>query len=487
MVFTSKIELKPHQKTAIQFCMENSNALISYAPGLGKSLISIAVGFKLLKRDYLDKMIYVVTKSSLIEVQGEFRRFTDVDPVICDSGDKFINFLESSQKICLIQYNWVEKFFFDRVSVQLTKDKVLNRSYSKSRGSKIEELLSRLRCGLSLDEVHQVKNPKSNMSKVLLEFRKFFRRIYGYTGTPITRNLDDLYHVVNFIKEGLLGPYINFRYRYMEIEQVSIGRGRKIPKIIGYRNLSELNSRLSGVVLTYFPKSNIVYDKREFEIKDVNSYMLAAKGVLGVSEGSPREYSSRLIDLQYVVNRDEGKKIEFLKVLDETLNKGIIVYCAFYESVKIVQEILDNRNIPNRLICGRDESEERKMERDWFNQSPEGKVLIITSAGSESINLQSTSNFLFFDIPFGIGKFIQSLGRIVRMNSKFNEFHILFLIAKDCIDEYKYEYLSQNKELMEKVLRNEVMPKSDSFPKYNDYILRQLKRSYLWKTQRLRK
>lgn len=487
MVFTTKFDFKSHQLSAIQFCLERRNALISYAPGTGKTRTSIAISFKYLKKSLLDKFVFVVTKSSLIEVQNEFQKFTDVDPVICDTGEKFISFLESTHKICIVQYNWIEKFFFDKVDIQLSKDRVLKRSYSMDRGNRIESLLSSLRCGICFDEVHQIKNPSSNLSKVVYEFRKLFKNIYGFTGTPITRNLEDLYHVVNFISEGSLGTLMSFKYHYMEIQKIPIGGGRKIPKVIGYKNLPELNSRISNVVLTYFPKSNILYEKKEFDIRDRNTYMSAAKGLLDTPIDSPKEYSSRLVDLQYTVNKDEGKKIAFLEVLEEALPKGLIVFCSFYETVSVIEEILDNRNIPHRLICGKDDTEDRKEVKDWFNSSPEGKVLLVTMAGSQSINLQSTNYFLFFDIPFGVGKFVQALGRIVRMNSSFSEFHIIFLIAKECIDEYKYEFLAQNRELLEKVLLNEIIPEAKSFPKYNDFILRKLKRSFLWKSTKVSK
>ncbi len=62
-----------------------------------------------------------------------------------------------------------------------------------------------------LDEAQQIKNPDSQIAKVVHALRGKFR--IGLTGTPIENRLDDLWSQIEFVQPGLLGTRQEFQSR----------------------------------------------------------------------------------------------------------------------------------------------------------------------------------------------------------------------------------------------------------------------------------
>ena len=78
-----KIRARPResQVTAARFLLGRRAGLCVHATGTGKSLVQILTAFRLLKSGVAQKALFVVTKSSSIEVLGDFEKFTGQAPV----------------------------------------------------------------------------------------------------------------------------------------------------------------------------------------------------------------------------------------------------------------------------------------------------------------------------------------------------------------------------------------------------------------------
>ena len=72
--------------------------------------------------------------------------------------------------------------------------------------------------------------------------------------------------------------------------------------------------------------------------------------------------------------------------------------------------------------------------------------MLISQAAGESLNLNGTNEIILYDLPKGPGKFNQTIGRIARCFSKFEEqersFYIHYVIVDDTLDVYKPILLS---------------------------------------------
>ena len=115
-------------------------------------------------------------------------------------------------------------------------------------------------------------------------------------------------------------------------------------------------------------------------------------------------------------------------------------------------------------------------------EDPENKALIVTIAGGQSLNLQATRNIIFYNIPFGIGYFVQVMGRIVREFSMFSTCYVHFVALEDTIDQYKYDYIKMHQGDFDLIFKNKVSENiKKKFDGFNAYILQRLRKQLLWK------
>jgi len=299
--------------------------------------------------------------------------------------------------------------------------------------------------------------------------------------------IEDLFQIISFFSPYTFGSYSSFTRNYCNLRRIPIGGmrfGRLATRdeIVSYKNIDALRDRLSDAMISYFPPQTIRFRKHVGQLRNKADYDIAAAGLFEgagkKTKGEAKQHSVRLVDLQEVVNKDEGKLQAFLLCLKERIAEGCLVFCSYYDTVDVVFNILQRCKINYKEISGR--TEDRKAVKEWFVKDSRNKVLVITKAGSASLNLQATPNIIFFDTPFGAGSFQQAIGRVVRKYSDHKEFNVDFIVAEGTIDEYKYNLLAANRELFAKILGNEMVPPSQKLTSFNQYIIDQLKRDCLW-------
>ena len=191
-----------------------------------------------------------------------------------------------------------------------------------------------------------------------------------------------------------------------------------------------------------------------------------------------------MIKLQHYLDNCELKKTILLKLVNQLKSRGVIIYSDYLDTVDVIQKTLEPLGVDIRSITGRLNAKNRKEVRNWFRSGAENKVLIITKAGGASLNLQSTNNLIFYDIPFSVGNFIQVVGRVARYFSAFKHYNIFFPIILDTLDDYKFSYVSSRKELIEDVLQNKCLPQGE-LESYNADLLQQIRGRTLWKRKQI--
>jgi SNF2 family DNA or RNA helicase len=55
-------------------------------------------------------------------------------------------------------------------------------------------------------------------------------------------------------------------------------------------------------------------------------------------------------------------------------------------------------------------------------------------AGAEGINLQAAKAFIFYDLPWSAGDYLQLLGRMIRIGSRHQSVYAIHLVVEDSID-----------------------------------------------------
>lgn len=158
-----------------------------------------------------------------------------------------------------------------------------------------------------------------------------------------------------------------------------------------------------------------------------------------------------------------SKESTLLDVLSEELDgEKVIVYTRFASLVPRLQEILKRSKIKSVCITGKQNANQRAAAQTVFQDlQSDTKVIFITDAGSEAINLQSASAMIFFDAPWSWGNYVQLLGRPIRIGSIHQSVVVYHLIAerpgdkakeRKTIDRYVIEMLGKKKDLIDKVI-----------------------------------
>lgn len=172
-----------------------------------------------------------------------------------------------------------------------------------------------------------------------------------------------------------------------------------------------------------------------------------------------------------------------MKVVSDLMQKGepILIYFDYKDALDRINYILNELkvylNIKQILEVSGDISQKQREKVE--EQIDTGTIVLLTQAGTESINLQKANTVIFYDIPFAIQTFIQMVGRVTRMDSKYDHQDIYLIEAEGTSDTYRRILLQMNGQLI-----NQIFGKVNTLPlemKFIDKnISKQLKNALLW-------
>jgi len=458
------IVLKDYQVQAVDFSTSRPASLLSMKTGTGKSVCIIKSSMDLINNNMCDKVLVLCTKSALLEVNDDFVSKTNCKPEILITDIDIEDFYKGDSKIALLQYE----------------------NFNKIDLSKLFRFMTKFRTACYADEAHKLKTPKAMLTRSMIAIRRGFKYLIFLTATPLTTSLMDLFHLVHILDKNIFKNKTAFTNTFVEIKMIKNWQtGHQYPEITGYKNLELLRELIAPVCFQYYPEQDTQYIEHSIKIKDIDSYMEASEGLFKTKD--TKIHATRLIDLQQVVDKDENKLKLYLMSIKPVLSEGLITYCHFRETIDTLSNIFDRIGIDYRVISGNVSIKERREIKQWFNSDPAKKVLLISSAGSQSLNLQSVNNMFFYNIPFGFGAFSQAKGRIERLFSKHTNFKIHFILTDveiegkitGTVDRYKHELISSYGEITEKVFNAKEVPKAE-LTSFNRKLIMKLKENMLW-------
>ena len=492
------VDFAEHQKNAIIYQQQHPYNLLAMATGTGKTLTTIGSMLMNLQQQKLNKCIFFCTKGSLGEVKKDFNKFYSFTPTELKDVNNIRNFFESDKTVAVSRYEWLKHF-----------DLELMQYYSENN-----------QIGMWWDEAQRLKNGSKDkegttgtkVHKYAKSLRPFCSAFSLVTATPIMCSLDDLWGLMHLVNPNVLKSYDTFcnnfyerklvphpRYRnrkrtcptcgsklyyhggydycsnqYCKSVETPMGfipyrnPVRSIWELVEYKNIEVLSKILQEYMFCFFPKQDIRYIIHDFDLSEETlvRYNSIAKDLLNDTD-KKTPFATRLIELQYVVDRSVEKKTELYKLANELKSKGFVLYMSLYDtegeydSETTLTEILEVLKCVDglevRTYSGKDKDDERDEAKEWFQSGAEGKCLIITEAGGASLNLQQTDQFVFYSMPSGFGKISQALGRIVRLFSNFKTFYIHIIQGKNTVDEYKYICFLMLADLVYKLMNNQLI------------------------------
>lgn len=212
-----------------------------------------------------------------------------------------------------------------------------------------------------------------------------------------------------------------------------------------------------------------------------------------------KQHSARLAEMQRYVDMSEEKRNLLMDLVlngrssdsDESLlDKGVIIYIEFIDVITQVAEDFKSKGINAAVIQGSTKEKDRGSIAKDFKDNPNNKVILISNAAGESLNLNGSNELILYDTPKGWGKYLQILGRIARSFSKFeNEgrsFYIHYVIVEDTLDAYKPILLSSKKQLEEDILHADTINLKGT-GSFDGELLKKIRKEMLWKEKERRK
>lgn len=453
------LELRGYQKQMVVHLMAMRRFVVGDDTGLGKTIETIAALCQIWRKDPNTKVIVLTKKSSVPQWQEEFERFT--------KGVKVHLCVGEPVKRAAIQKQWETS----------TGPTVLVQGYSSACNdfSTIQGWKDYI---LVCDEATVFKNPTTRVHKVCRHLGSQADRCWGLTATLIKNDLMEGFGIYRVVVPDLFRMTPNsFMTNYCIVQMQKVGSGRQVPVIVGYRQ-SDVDRFRDEIDPFYLgrPKHAVAKELPLLVTKDVTvglttfqaeKYQEALGGLLQHGDGNDRETDklTALIYCQEIVNHPaligfDKYESEKMDALEDMVTDGgdfdgekVIVFTRFKTMVDTAIPILTKAGVKCTRVTGDENEAQRKLAMSQF-QDPKSdvRVIFITMAGGDAINLQAAKALVFYDTPWSAGDYIQILGRMIRIGSEHDRVYAIHLVARDTIDERVQSVKAKKMKLIESVL-----------------------------------
>nr|DAG78528.1 MAG TPA: Chromatin remodeling complex ATPase [Caudoviricetes sp.] len=461
-VFTTKPY--KHQMEGVIYGLEHESFLLGDDQGLGKTKEIIDLAMCRKQTDGLKHCLIICgINGNKYNWADEVKIHSREDSWIL--GTRFtkrppIKMIEGSTKDKMEDLNNAPHQFFWITNIETLRGGSFKEKQGKRTvirfpiAEKIQELCDRGIIGMiAFDEAHKAKNPDSQQGKALLSIDCKGPKI-PMSGTFVLNNPLDLYLPLRWS-----GFETHSFYAYKQHYCTMGGFGGK--EIVGYKNLDELRSmvskvmlrRVKGDVLDLPPKVHTIewvdaYPEQKSLYKDVRdqvrdnidkvkvhpdplSEMLRLRQVTGY----PGILSST------VTKSAKMDRMEELVEEEVAVGGKAIIFSNWSEMTNVIRHKLKKYN--PAYITGEVGSVQRMEEKDRFQNDPNCKVMIGTiGALGTGFTLTAAQLVIFVDEPWNRGIKDQAEDRAHRIGTR-GTVRIVTILTRDTVDEGVYNLVQK--------------------------------------------
>lgn len=461
-VFTTKPY--KHQMEGVIYGLEHESFLLGDDQGLGKTKEIIDIAMCRKQTDGLKHCLIICgINGNKYNWADEVKIHSREDSWII--GTRFtkrppIKMIEGSTKDKMEDLNNIPHQFFWITNIETLRGGSFKEKQGKRTvmrfpiAEKIQELCDKGIIGMiAFDEAHKAKNPDSQQGKALLSIDCKGPKI-PMSGTFVLNNPLDLYLPLRWS-----GFETHSFYAYKQHYCKMGGFGGK--EIVGYKNLDELRSmvskvmlrRVKGDVLDLPPKVHTIewvdaYPEQKSLYKDVRdqvrdnidkvkvhpdplSEMLRLRQVTGY----PGILSST------VTKSAKMDRMEELVEDEVSVGGKAIIFSNWSEMTNVIRHKLKKYN--PAYITGEVGSVQRMEEKDRFQNDPNCKVMIGTiGALGTGFTLTAAQLVIFVDEPWNRGIKDQAEDRAHRIGTR-GTVRVVTILTRDTVDEGVYNLVQK--------------------------------------------
>lgn len=430
----------PHQIEAFNVGNKCTDLLLADDQGLGKTKESIDIAVS--RKEEIGKCLIVCGVNSVkYNWSEEIKIHSDESSIVIDGKtvDKRLSQIRE----------WIYgNDYFGIINIEsLRNEKIMDLIYDSCKNEIIGAVI--------VDEIHKAKNGMCSQGRSVRNLNCKVR--IGLSGTPMNK-AEDLWNILTWLRVEKRSFY-SFRNRYC------IMGGYGGYKVVGHKNLDELNEELNKVMLRR--KKEEVLDlppklyKTEFIDLTRKQQILYKEIKQGIVENlesimeipNPLSCTVRLRQLTGGLFGDDNPKLDRIKdILEEITESGhkALIFSQWEKVTEVYRNALKEYN--PAYIVGDVEVEDRQKEVYRFQNDPECKVAIGTiGAMGTGFTMNKASYVFFVDKKYWEAENRQAEDRAHRIGVD-HTVNIISLVAKNTIDEGIEELLRENKELFDRVI-----------------------------------
>lgn len=461
-VFTTKPY--KHQMEGVIYGLEHESFLLGDDQGLGKTKEIIDLAMCRKQTDGLKHCLIICgINGNKYNWADEVKIHSREDSWIL--GTRFtkrppIKMIEGSTKDKMEDLNNIPHQFFWITNIETLRGGSFKEKQGKRTATrfpiaeKIQELCDRGIIGMiAFDEAHKAKNPDSQQGKALLSIDCKGPKI-PMSGTFVLNNPLDLYLPLRWS-----GFETHSFYAYKQHYCTMGGFGGK--EIVGYKNLDELRSmvskvmlrRVKGDVLDLPPKVHTIewvdaYPEQKSLYKDVRDQVRDNIDKVKVHP----DPLSEMLRLRQVTGypgilsstvTKSAKMDRMEELVEEEVSVGgkAIIFSNWSEMTNVIRHKLKKYN--PAYITGEVGSVQRMEEKDKFQNDPNCKVMIGTiGALGTGFTLTAAQLVIFVDEPWNRGIKDQAEDRAHRIGTR-GTVRIVTILTRDTVDEGVYNLVQK--------------------------------------------
>ena len=435
------ITLKKHQLLVANQLLETRGIIAVHSVGTGKTLTAISTSQCLLNKEIVEHII-VITPTSLQN-----------------------NFILQAKQYGLTQKQ-IDTYYTFYTIQGITN--AINNS----------KAINPLKSLIIIDEAHNLRTLNGSRFDSINKYIKKAYKILLLTGTPLINYAHDIINLISLVTGE---------------QPISVDKFNKI-----HENKNEFKNYVKGIFNFYIKDSNIYdpnfHSKKILEIfLPMNpSYLKTYESIEQGQEHEISDFKNKNLHVFYNglrrasnIIEKKSSKVDWIKEkISLEPNVKYVIFSHFINmGIVPVMMWLDKVKIPYAQVTGDLSIEERGDAVEKYNDN-KIKILFISKAGSEGLDLKNTRNIIIMESSWNENLIEQIIGRGVRYKS-----HESLSKSKRNVTIYKLytikpeEYENLNKIISKHLLKFNSKTKSDFMMSVDLYL-----RNYSWlKQQELNK
>lgn len=433
----SKINLKTYQKIPSKFILNplNRGLLLLFNLGFGKTLTSITM-IRCLLTKYPGKRVIILTPASLI---SNFAN--EIDKVSKDISEDILN----------------------RITIE-TYGKFINKIKKGSLQANSNTILV-------CDEAQYLIGQGSKRFNYLYDYSERANKVILLSATPVRNNPEEISNLLSLLNGYKVSKSLIVNINNISDRQKRLNSLNRILKCrimfygFGQKDNEEFAERIDHKVELIM--SNEFYERYYMIQQDIRKELpdvfKNTKNLQSFLNGIRRAINIVSADIRspkidWVINKVK-KDLGLIEGFKG--NKKVLIYSNWLDAgVNLVKKELDNIGVKYSEVTGSLTRTQKDNEIKKYNEN-KTKVIIISSSGSEGLNLKNTRSVIILERAWNESRLEQVIGRAIRLNShktlpleqrKVDVYHLILVKPKSAIK--KNDYIKSSDEILDQLSTN---------------------------------